>query len=652
MCFRKGMTLFLSVLLSLSALVFAGRLSAHEWGEVTEEEWLTGAPAEYPEANALILFKNGILSVSQDNIRLEFHIRIKVLNEAGIDEVGDMGISYREDDHLKKVEAQTFTPEGKKQEIGRRDFHTQTAGSYKRKTFALPAVDSGCIIEYKYTLAHERYGELDPWFFQDNRFYTLQSEFTLVLSPGFTYSTASLNIPTAEQQAEVEEWLNPDDYSLPLTAYRWTMENLPPIKDEPYMRHPDNYRAALYNQLVSYKSPRYSTSFIKGWSDLGSQLQDIYELDYIDVRDHKVNKGELIEHLVDSLTAGSTDDRERARAIYDYVCSEIETSSMGGSSVSKVNDNLGQLLTLKSGSSDEKNMLLREMYREADIPAWMVLIGTRDEKVFMPDLYQMHQFNHIIVMIEIDSTRMYLDACSPYCPFGFLPPPSRVRGGCLLDGANSQIIGIDSPDPRTYRYDNTHIRISRDGPAACSTHIAFHGYFAHLFGELHDRETDEELISEMFLDDLDIAYEIDTIIIRRDEPGVLDMIFSYTLPDYGRLLGNNLAVKPVRYYFRENPFGSDRRYAPIDFNYPFYCQNKVEIEFDEGLTSYTVPDPIDLQMPGCSFARKCMFDGSRVYVTSQLEFEKPMYSHEDYGWLRNFAIQVASSLEDDIVLTY
>jgi hypothetical protein len=615
---------------------------AQEWGKVTEEELKAEAPPDYPEANAIILFDIGEMRVSTENIEYTRHVRMKVLNKAGITEIGDIEISFWEGDKISRLKAHTITPDGKKHEVQKKDIFDKISGSRCSKTFSFPAVAEYSILEYTYTNRNERYLRLDPWYFH-NEYYTLRSEFCLILNWGFTYSTASVNVPAANQKATEEYLMNVNDPNGPRPkASTWKMTNLPPIKDEPYMSFIKGYMATLYCQLVSYKNEYSLYEYVKDWPSLGEQFQKIID-EYIDKKD-------LIKKLTDSLIGGLSANAEKAKAIYYFVTKEIATKASEKGYYFN-NDKLSGLLINKTGTEDEKNILLRQMYKAAEMPSSPVLIGTRNSNIFIPQLYQLHQFNHIITMTEVDSTRYFLDANNKYCSFGVLPPESRASGGLLVDGKNSSLVKITAVEPKSSRIEKNVIHIVGDSLATCSTSVKFTGYYAIDYGQDYDQTEPKKFIKDYFLDKLDVEYNIDTFACSSPNPELFLADFVFSPKNYFKVLDNSVSLRGLNLAFRSNPFVNKRRFFPVDFQYPFVYQNMTEIAIADSVASFTLPEPLSFEIAGASFTRNCMFDGAHYIISNRLSIDKAAFSPSVYAQLRDFFAKMAAAGEDPIILT-
>ncbi|MBK7143242.1 MAG: DUF3857 domain-containing protein [bacterium] len=439
------------IIMSPSNLTFAGE-KGPEFGKVTDAEWQLSFPPKYPEANAIIVFDRCSLMVGPPSegsgIEIRRHVRMKILRPAGAEEIGEVEIPYRDGDRLKDVKAQTIRPDGTVTKVEGKDFFEKTVEDWKVRTFSFPAADSGCIVEYTYRNFNNRYYYLKPWDFQTD-IYTLESRFALTLYPGFTYSSSYSNVPVTKRDPVVTESVAPGDIFTTLKCFVWRMENLPPLVDEPYGGVEADYQSSLNYQLVSYKYPKsgYIEKYIEGWEDLGEK-QDKFLRDYY-------SNGK-VKPLLEPLIAGITDPLEKTRRIYQYVTANYAAKADPvGYWLS--HDNLNQMLKEGYGTPEEKNLMLVHMLREAGIQSWPVEISTRDHKRFNPEVFQIQQFNHVICYAQLDdSSGIYMDATTKYCPFGMLPPNSLVEGGFLIDGKKSQLVRVFYTDRRTYRLDETY----------------------------------------------------------------------------------------------------------------------------------------------------------------------------------------------------
>jgi len=623
--------LFVLMLVAMNSLSLPAY--GQKWGKVSQEEWDLQPPVMYPDANALIIFDKGIMEVSIEGISLERHVRVKIFNQAGVEETADRSFSYLEDDDIKLLKAQTVTPDGKKYSIGKREFPVQSSGSDRQCVFSFPNVEPGSVLEYTYRYVNKRFGFLEPWVFQ-NDLYTVESEFLLRLGAGFTYSSVTSNIPGGGRA----------DYGGPpiadFTPYLWKMRDLKPVDLEPYMGALKDFLPTLNCQLVSYRSS-YGTKydFIRDWKDLGREFTD-YVYGY-------TGSGENLQIRVDQITAGSSSNLAAAEALYNWVCDSIRTKRSDGW---LIHENIGKLLEAGYGSGDEKNLLLMQMARRAGLRAWPVLISTRDHGTFNPQIYQIQQFDHVMTFLEIDSGGIFLDPTSKYCRFGLLPSDCLVDNGFLLNGEQSQVVKIITHEPRNYRLDRTFVEFDSAGSARCSTVCAFSGYCAVSYGQRYETEEPDVFIEDYFLGDLGLSYDLVGHEFSLDEDRnqcVLTLV--YTLKEGGRWLDNSFLVRAPLLVFNKNPFKADKREHTIDFSYPFTYHSIVTLHPLNMTLDMVPPEEISRDVGGAAFRLGIHVEGENAVVESILKVMQPQFEPSKYADLKGLFEQVAAAHSEDVV---
>ncbi len=643
-----SMTGFLKKLIVCFAVVLPSFASAEEykWGKISDEEWQTGAPADYPEANAVILFDHGDMKITIDIIKIDYHIRIKVLTKAGIEEVSEREIWYRpEYEKLKGLKAHTITPDGKKLKVDKKSIFEKVSGDDKCLSFAFPSLDSGCIVEYKYQIRSDNHHYARSWYFQ-NRIYTLKSEFSNCLYPGFAYNVIYQAIPSHLQSPKVVEKPCPD-YSfgtvLNMKTMTWVLENQPPVKDEPYMSCINDYRAAAKFQLDSYRLGSHWQEFNKNWVELGDWVVKRIG-DYI-------NKKGQIKELTAEVTAGLTTAREKSRAIYDYVCKEYRTSG-GDWWMNFIGEKVSKLLVEKLGYSSEKNLLLAAMHHAADIPAFPVLISTRENSRFNPQYGSLRQFNYLITFAQFGNEWEFLDTSDRLSPYGLLPPPCLTDGGLLLEKGNSILVRITIKPIMSDRTDITRMFLAADGSAACSSYCCFAGYYGSEYGDMFEETPAEDFIDDYFMSRLGVSTTVGDYKCEMDTLDQFVTQLAFTSADLTRKLDNNVVVKPVSYAFRANPFKSEKRFFPVDFCYPFSYHNIVRIFTADTSVDCQLPKDTSFNYRGAIFTRHSSVEDSCITIDSELRVEEAQFSPSQYGSLRRFFDNVARCSEDEVAVIF
>ncbi len=157
-----------------------------------------------PGAPAIILFHE----VDRDDRGLTAHedvyFRIKILTEEGR-KYADVEIPFfKEEGQIVNIHARTIKPDGSIVEFDGKAFDKSIVKArgvkYLAKTFTLPDVQVGCILEYYYTIDLSEYSLFNSHWILSNDLFTKQAKF-------------SLNPYTSDYRA---------------VHVRWTWNNLPP----------------------------------------------------------------------------------------------------------------------------------------------------------------------------------------------------------------------------------------------------------------------------------------------------------------------------------------------------------------------------------------------------------------------------------------
>ena len=135
----------------IGILVLTSGVEAEKWGKVSKEVLQMESIPEDPDADAIILFDRGDLEIDHFEVNFTRHRRIKILTKAGVDDYADVDVPFWHEDKIRKLEAQTFLPDGSKIKLNKRDIQETKSTNYKRKIFAIPGVVPGAVIEYRYT---------------------------------------------------------------------------------------------------------------------------------------------------------------------------------------------------------------------------------------------------------------------------------------------------------------------------------------------------------------------------------------------------------------------------------------------------------------------------------------------------------------------
>ena len=616
-----------------------------KWGKITEEELAMNQIAEDPEADAVYLFDNGEMTIQKD-FTLEFkrHYRIKILTEQGKD-YANQYVAYYAEDRIKNLEALSFSPDGKKHELDDDEvFDQEYKGrvNWKKKTFAIPGVEIGSVIECKYRILSDRLYLLPVWRFQNGAF-TRNSNISVALLPGFNYTSFTTNMGSSVPQPRLEESLIPGKNFEKQAKYIWEMHDIPALKSEPYVKAYDDYSSAIYFQLTTYDNGYRKYNYTKTWKILGEDIIEAY--------DAYLKKTDRYLDFTRALCAESQGLIDKVKSIYHFIQREIETSNKNIRFFSDIEEPQKVLDEKKSGAS-EKNLLLCALLNQINIQAAPVLICTRDEGSFNANWISVYNFNHLIVEAKIENKTYYLDTMDKYNPFGALPEKCLVTSGFRLMKNNSDVISIPAPKIKNEREIKTKVQIMENGDLGCTSTFSFSGIPAGNKREGINRKGAVNFIKNEIESQYKTAI-IDTFEISAleeiDEP--LTYIIRYHIPGYLQETGTyRIMDVPLQNKIEKNPFVDEKRKLPIDFDYILRAKETIEIELPQGTSVVELPKSMRVSLPKISYTTSCSQIGNSIKYTRNHNILRLQCAVSEYEGIKRFYRKIVEADQSAILL--
>jgi len=300
-----------SVITLLFILLFtlSPRAMAQKYGDIPASDYNLKHINGYPGLNAAVLFNVAEITFTQNfELVIFYHKRIKVLTEAG-KEVASMEIPYLNENKVVDIKAASFNADGKRTDLNTDNVFDQGNSRYRKKVFAVPGVEVGSIIELQYERHSKYISNLEPWYFQE-KYYVRRSQVSVLLPAGFTYRYLLENLAPSDLSEYTEKVIDPYKPGFEQKRFYWAAHDLPPVRQEPFMRSPRDYQAKMLFQILSYDDELNSLRFSKTWGQVTKPFWQKYD-PYIE------DNG--LEPQMKSLVDENTTPEEKIRTLYS-VC--------------------------------------------------------------------------------------------------------------------------------------------------------------------------------------------------------------------------------------------------------------------------------------------------------------------------------------------
>jgi hypothetical protein len=561
--------------------------------QATGDEWKPVDPAHLSlkastvekEADAEGLFwEVKIDDNPEGDLIFNHYLRVKVFTERGRESQSKVdllfGKIYGSEIKIRDVAARTIKPDGSIVELKKEDIYERTVvkGSglkYKARSFAMPAVEPGCIIEYRWReiRVNSDAHNVRLQFQRDIPVQRVQYS----IKP-YSYPDATFNSITLHGQST--QWVKEKG-----GYYSTTMTNMPEVHEESRMPPEDEIKTWM---LVYYqKSGREKIAPEKYWTDLGK--------DYYERTKSLIKPNDDVKQMATSLTEGAKTDDEKISNLFDFCRYKIKniTNDAGGLTPderAKIKDNKNPSDTLKRGTGTpfDINLLFASLANAAGFDGRIVLVPDRGDIFFdkaLPNAYFMGPRN---VAVNVGGNWKFFDPGWDYLPIGMLRWQEEGQQALITDPKNPVWVTTPmSPHTKSMIKRTAKLKLTEDGTLEGDVRVEFTGHFAVDRKEDMDEESEtqrEETVREEVTDQMSAA-EVADIKIENVTDHVKPLVISYRVrfPGYATRTGKRLFLQPAFFQHGLRPlFASANRKYPVYFHYPWSETDVVEFELPKG----------------------------------------------------------------------
>ena len=646
---------FLLLFLTFSFNIFAQKPAPIEFGKISMDDLRMKSYVKDTSAEAVVLCDYGenFYSFTDNNPEIIYrrHVRIKILKKSGFNRA-TINIGYRPanengSERVNNIKAVTYNLEDGNQANYPIDessiFEDKANKVIQYKTFTLPQVREGSVIEYSYEIESGRWYSLRTWDFQKS-IPVIWSELRAVIPQYFDFnitlqSLIPLSINENEQGEENFMRGNIRDKYL---RYRLVMKDVPSIKEEPYLTTIENYRSKLSFELAAtYFPDQAKRDYSQTWESLNQTL-------LIDENFGKqIKKFDQSDDIAKLLKTQYKDTLSLATAAFKYIQS---TMKWNGEEWAFTSANLNKVYEKRTGNSAEINLMLIRLLRDCGIDANPVILSTRDNGK-VSDLVLLDRFNYTIAHITLANKDVLLDATNSLTTFGMLPIRCMNERGRLIVRKNSRWIPIkSSPMHRTIVMKTMVINIDQSIKGTSRTSFSGHG--AVDFRTLVIAKGKDSYLSDYKKNRPNQTFESLQIINLDTLENLVELDVKTTLNEAYTVAGNRIYFSPMLGEGEEaNPFKAlDRKY-PVDFGVPQEETYIATFLIPEGYMVEDMPKPENISLPndGGKFTFLCMDENGLLKVSSKITLKRAIYTEEEYYSLREFYNRIVSKHAEQVV---
>jgi len=644
----------LSRLVLLAALSFLPSVSARAEGfqPVSPDELKMTAEPLAPGAPAIILDRE----VERDDRGQTGHendyYRIKILKEEGR-KYADIEIPFFKENgnNIVNVHARTIHPDGSIANFEGKAFDKSIAKAkglkYMAKTFTLPSVEVGSVIEYYYTLDLSEHFIYDSHWILSEELFTKHAKFSLkpytsdYIPIGVRWSWERL--PAGTQSPK-----EGPDHIIRLEA-----SNIPAFQTEDYMPPEDELKSRV-DFTYSDESPGKDAA--QFWKNRGKKYNGEVE--------SFVSKRKAMEAAVAQIVSPSDPPEVKLQKIYARVQQlrntsfEVQkTTQEQKREKEKEPANVEDVWKRGYGDGIQITRLFLGLARAAGFEASEVKVSERSKYFFNPNLMDPYKLNSNVVVVKLNGKDVFCDPGTPFTPFGMLTWSETGVKGLRLDKDGGSWIETPIPQSSASQIARTaKLTLSETGDLEGKLTITFTGIEA-LERRLQERNEDEA-DRKKFLEDEARQYTPAAIEVEltnkpdwNSSASALNAEYKLKIPGWVAGAGRR-ALLPVGIFSatEKNVFEHTERVHPIYFEYTSEKLDDVSISLPLGWQVSSLPSAQDKDSKVVRYVLKAENDKNTVHLNRQLSIDLLMLDSKYYPALRNFFQLVRTGDEEQVVL--
>lgn len=575
------------------------------WLPITPEERATNAPVVDKDAGIEALFWRVHVTdeMQGDDVRrIYYHyVRLKVFNEKGKEKAATFEIPSGKDVSIVSISGRTIKADGtivelKKDAIFEREVVRSGGIRSRVKSFAMPAVEPGAIIEYRWMEAHST-----GRYFSTYIRMPLQREYPIRKVTYFVKPLPSERIEGGLRMAVMSLNCQPSPLKPENNGYHsLTLENVAAFQDEPFAPSDPNlqpWALAYYFDGKRREPEEY-------WDDIGKQQ-------YQRMKPMLKQNDEMKKAAIEA-TAGATTEEEKVLGLLRYLRAHLTNlwdPGVDQAARNKILDKFSKNQTrttaevFKSGlgTADEMNSVFAAMAMAVGLEARPALIANRNEKAFHPNVINRYFLDGVDMAVKLGNEWRVFDVSTRRLPPHMLSWQEEGVYALVSDPKKPLFIQTPvSPPEASHTMRNARLTLSADGAVEGDVDESFTGHAA-LGNRLELEKESAERKQEMVEDRVRRVFpeaEVSNVKVENIDDSSLPVKVSYHIKvaNYAQRTSKRILLQPLFFQHGVAPrFPAAERKHPIAFPHAWKETDRVSVKLPEGFALDNAENPGDMK---------------------------------------------------------
>lgn len=637
----------LLIILSALLLVSPRRPAlADDWLPIDPAELKMTSEPKAPVAPAIYLYRQVDRKDAGHGNHTELnYVRIKILTEEGR-KYGDVEIPYsRAVTAISNIRARTIHPDGSVVNFEGKVFENTIVKSktlkYLAKTFSMPDVQVGSIIEYRYILDFEdSHIYFSNWLISEDLF-TKKAVFSLLPYERLPVQwNWPAGLPVGSAPPKMDQ----------LRVVRMTCVDVPAFRIEDHMP-PENEVKFRVNFI--YNEDGFESDSDHFWKKYNKKQYDQTEK-FIDRRS-------AMESAVSHVISPSDTPDAKLRKIYAR-CQEVrnldfERRTDQSQEKLKPNANVEDVWKNGVGSGHDINLLFLALSRAAGFEAYYVRLSGRSEYFFNPKRMNSQELDADTVLVKSEGKDLYLDPATKFAPFALMPWQETGVTGLRLDKQGGTWIQTEVPESSVSKVRRqANLSLNAEGNLEGQVIVTYSGLEALQMRLRHrfDDDTQRKEHLEEYLKDVIPAVAEAELTNQPDWSSSGDKFvaeYNVKIPGWASSAGRRVVV-PLGLFAgaQKHVFEHTQRTYPVYFSYMFQTEDTMKIALPAAWKVDSIPQEVRLDAKALEYQIHADDKNNTLDVTRTLRSDILLLDANKYLALRDFYLKLKSADEQQAVL--
>lgn len=611
---------------------------AQEFGPIDPSELTLQSSPIDPDAEAVVLQWSVTRNDPESN-ETEYY-RIKIFNDAGTDHANIELPYLRGHSRIIRLKARTIQPDGTVIPFDGETYDRTIvkSGRYRllAKTFALPGVSPGSIIEYRFTRAWDSSIVYNTSWILHGELPVVRATLRIYPYVGYEFNPQLL---TTDLPAGAAPESTPDG------AWSFELSNLPRFNQEPFS--PTAEQASP--RIDVFYDSRKASSPEKFWQAEASAWARSIE-DFI-----RPSRG--VKSKVAAMPPAGTAE-ETLRGLYEET-SRIRNLSYSSEVADRDNRSVDDVLASGRGYANEINRLFVALARAGGFDARVVRVAPRDRVFFRKEWLASEQLDGEIAVVHLDSQDRYFDPGTPGAPFGLLAWQHSTTQGLKISSDSGPAEWIWTPDQPA-----THAVIRR----AALLNFAEEGLSGKITVSFEGQEALQRRLEMLGEDQAAIRKIVEDEILGwlpADSRVSISSIDGHEGPGDSLVIEGELEIRnhassagartflPTSIFSmkRKNPFLAETRVNPVYFDYEHTTEDHVTINLPDGMTIETLPQPKFSDLRTLRMRSYWTREERALWFSRNVAVKALLFEPSQYPKIREFFSAVQRADQEAVVLS-